>query len=316
MSIINPAIEDQIYNCPESTWYLNGKPVISFSQGNTLFTKTIINGKPEIFSYSSFDDISNLFVEYSYVIQNPDNFDYSIYDDAFQCNLYLNHPIKGKCYCSYFSGDYLLFNSNYGKGITFNLEDNTYPHYGSSYIRFDGTKKMCYTTMTLGSLMVRASLKKGFDRSGWVESRSLVNGYQLHDQEKILENYVYCTSLPSTQATIIIERINPTKKLKIIDGNSIFIIDLNSGGINSDDNSIFNAKVKLGKSKVKYTFINDIICIEKLVDNDQSVSLKCGKDCPPDTCFKCRNIDYVCCYNNEGIATEMIYDPDKQIEAC
>jgi hypothetical protein len=46
MAIINPAIENQTYNCTESTWYLDNEAIISFTGGNTSFKKSVFTRPP------------------------------------------------------------------------------------------------------------------------------------------------------------------------------------------------------------------------------------------------------------------------------
>lgn len=90
-------------------------------------------------------------------------------------------------------------------------------------------------------------------------------------------------------------------------------------GDNSFDYPISNknsVEVLTSGGKIKYVFSQDNLNSEITVNSEGEVSLMCGKDCPPGTCLKCRDLDYVCCYNDQGIVFERVHDPDKEIEAC
>ena len=72
-----------------------------------------------------------------------------------------------------------------------------------------------------------------------------------------------------------------TYTLKIIDDGVEYFYDIN------DTNSV---EVVNKDGQTKYTFNAGNQTIERLVDSEQNVALKCGLDCPPNTCFKCMQV--------------------------
>jgi hypothetical protein len=251
MTIINPAQENQIYNCTQSEWYFDNQYIVSFGNGDTSFSKTQINGLPYKITWDN---------NGQYIINNPSNFSYQITGD-FVWNYtasYRDGRFSWSCY-SWFSPPL---------GQQFS---------GSYYTTETGFTLNCIPSNEIGLVRV-------FDS----------NGIQTFTANFKTTDGIVLTSSSNTQIKITDNNI--VYEYPIVDRNSVQVIN------------------SLGGYEYSFNGNNTTVKIKK--DSIHNVILKCGKDCPPSTCIKCRNGDFVCCYGSKGTVIDRIHDPSFQIETC
>lgn len=302
MTIINPASENQNYciGSNSATWFVNGNQLISFSQSDltngTKFVKQTINGLP----YKIIWDGGGNGKEH--IINNPNNYSYSIKQNGeiiYENTTYsVLAPVS---YTAPFDYEIIDFDST-GTTINLNKFDS-----GFKNIPFLGAWEGFYPQMPQYAITKIT--------------------YYLHYTAYKLDEYCrnYPNFWPKTSVNFPFDdnggyfnnsgNIFIKWKLRRTGANQLQIID-NGQTYNYSITNTNSVEIIYSSGEIKYTFSANMQSVSQTYQTPQTISLKCGLDCPSDTCVKCRNGDFVCCYNNDGTVIERIYDPNFEIEAC
>lgn len=286
MAIITPS--ENTYYCIGSgsaTWFVNNNQLISFNQidliNGTKFVKQNVNGSAFKITWDGGGSGKE------HIINNPNNYSYS-FKAVSTTGRYIfsnqNENLFIRAAGNYITGIGFYWNQ-FSDKTEFLLNNTTQrylylPSYGICGILEDKH----FVVGGGGTYLTPENLN---GRTG-----KITPPYnQLYDTGgEIIKLY------GSYQWKIVIKDNNINYEYNIIDRNSVQII-YSQGGI-------------------KYTFSANMQSISQTYQTTQIIALKCGLDCPPDSCVKCRDGDFVCCYGGNGTVIERIYDPNFEIEAC
>jgi len=279
MAIINPANENQNYciSSSSATWFVNGNQLISFNQSDLTNGTKFVKQNVNGLAYKIIWDGGGS--EKEHIINNPDNYSYSFQPrNAWSCTIILG----GGTYPISYSGQ-KIFQSfgffRYSAPLTF-FPCDPEPDFvfkPAGYIYYH-----FYAQFTDGSL-----------------------------QRYTTWDSYFGVGFPAGQLSY--------KRNNFISSNNQYSIKIKDNGVTNiyqitNTNSV---EIIYSSGEIKYTFTAGSQSLNQQYSSTQNISLKCGIDCPPETCVKCRDGDYVCCYGGDGTVIERVHDPNNEIsDAC
>lgn len=293
MTTYNPANENQIYciGSKSATWFVNDNQLISFDQpdliNGTKFVKQNVSGQP----YKITWDGGGIGKEH--LIQNPANYSYSV-AQLTTCKTYqlrIRYKLE-RCINRQYTWDanWTTYAPSFlqsirkieNVGFWRNPDPNNNPCAAQGvnyfhYLYYDFYNSNCSIKSTYGFTGARTLI-------GNTSARNIQFEYDIIPNDGIY-NY----------------------QIQITDGGNIYNYPI------TNPNSVNIIYLQGG---IRYIFTAGSQSLSQQYQSDQNISLKCGIDCPPETCFKCRDGSQVCCYGPEGTVIDIVNDPDFEVEAC
>ena len=300
MAIITPS--ENTYYCIGSgsaTWFVNNNQLISFNQSDlingTKFVKQNVNGSAFKITWDGGGSGKE------HIINNPDNYSYSVIDGYInEQTITLSGSYHNRNVVYTAPTGYQIINFNSSGSYRFGSNPSTYPLVNKWY----GIKAAISDIDQWGivdNVQVSSSGTRGYSMIEYYQKKTLLPRYSINQ----IWDSNYGDNLGTLTINVVIAQAQ--KLIRIIDNNITYTYPI------TNTNSV---EIIYSQGGVKYTFSANMQSISQTYQTTQIIALKCGLDCPPDSCVKCRDGDFVCCYGDNGTVIERIYDPNFEVEAC